>query len=159
MFPWFIINGIDFSNYWNFVPSSLTVTILVSKSVCCVYDINEWQYFNKVDNNEMFGKTLANLIYLRWIFNMIDLFLNPILAKFNNLITIHQYLNLAFHLVSSNAMKSLEYKVVWYTLDFWMWTSQNAFLRYIYYSTHHLSILTSFKNCIVARAEWQVCFF
>ena len=91
------------------MPSSLTVTILVSKSVCCVYDINEWQYFNKVDNNEMFGKTLANLIYLRY---MIDLFLNLILAKFNNLITIHQYLNLAFHLVSSNAMKSLEYKVV-----------------------------------------------
>ena len=46
------------------------------------------------------------------LFNMIDLFLNLILAKFNNLITIHQYLNLAFHLVSSNAMKSLEYKVV-----------------------------------------------
>ena len=49
------------------MPSSLAVTILVLKSVCCIYDINEWYYFNKGENNEMFGKALANLIYLRCI--------------------------------------------------------------------------------------------
>ena len=32
-----------------------------------VYDINEWYHFNKGDNNEMLGKTLENLIYLRCI--------------------------------------------------------------------------------------------
>ena len=49
------------------MPSSLAVTILVSTSVGCVYDINEWCYFDKMDNHEMFGKILANSIYLRSI--------------------------------------------------------------------------------------------